>query len=153
MLNPWTKNIRSRLQNLRFPLLAQTLSTGHIKPLLSTIRQRIFDQFLQDQRSKIINSRKLSFTSIFNMGERATYVDQLRQRPDRAVIANTRLSVHNLEIETGRHKNIPVNERLCKVCKGFSIEDENHFLWSCPIYDIKRAVFTEKVAYIPQTFP
>ena len=151
--NPWTKNIRSSLQNLGFPFLAQTLSTGHIKPFLNTIRQRIFDQFRQDQRSKIINSQKLSFlTSIFNMGERASYVDQLRQRPDRAVIAKTRLSAHNLEVETGRHKNIPVNERLCKVCKGSSIEDENHFLWSCPIYDIKRAVFTEKVAIFHKQF-
>ena len=87
------------------------------------------------------------------MGERATYVDQLQQRPDRAVIAKTRLSAHNLEVETGRHKNIPVNERLCKVCKGSSIEDENHFLWSCPIYDIKRAVFNSSISIVTLLSP
>jgi hypothetical protein len=35
---------------------------------------------------------------------------------------------HRLYIETGRYKNIPRNERLCKNCSANEIEDEAHFL-------------------------
>ena len=37
-----------------------------------------------------------------------------------------------LEIEKGRHQNIPLNEWICKLCK-LEIEDEIHFLLQCPI--------------------
>jgi hypothetical protein len=39
-----------------------------------------------------------------------------------------------LEIEKGRHQNIPLNERICKLCK-LEIEDEIHVLLQCPILD------------------
>ena len=38
-----------------------------------------------------------------------------------------RVSVHRLYIETGRYKNIPRNERLCKNCSANEIEDEVQF--------------------------
>jgi hypothetical protein len=37
-----------------------------------------------------------------------------------------RISPHSLEIEKRRHQNIPLNERICKLCK-LEIEDEIHF--------------------------
>jgi hypothetical protein len=37
-----------------------------------------------------------------------------------------------LEIEKARQQNIPLNERICKLCK-LEIEDEIHFLLQCPI--------------------
>ena len=44
----------------------------------------------------------------------------------RKYITKLRLSDHNLEIEKGRHFNIPRNERLCPVCK--ILGDEFHIL-------------------------
>ena len=40
-----------------------------------------------------------------------------------------------LNIETGRYIRKELNERLCLLCNQNSIEDEHHFLLSCPVYN------------------
>jgi hypothetical protein len=42
---------------------------------------------------------------------------------NRNILIRFRISAHNLEIEKGRHQNIPLNERICKLCK-LEIVDE-----------------------------
>ena len=53
-----------------------------------------------------------------------------------------RLGVHTLRIQTGKYENkgasIPVEERLCLVCKRNCIEDERHFLIDCTEYESLR---------------
>ena len=50
-------------------------------------------------------------------------------------IAKIRCSTHSLEIQQGRHKRKPRNERLCKVCNCEKVETEEHFFLSCPLYE------------------
>ena len=52
----------------------------------------------------------------------------------RKVIAKLRCSSHELEIEKGRHKKTPPENRFCEMCSENEVEDENHFLSSCPAY-------------------
>ena len=47
------------------------------------------------------------------------------------MLVNFRIGAHDLEIETGRHRNSLRENRKCKVCISNSIEDENHFLLNC----------------------
>ena len=54
-----------------------------------------------------------------------------------------RISAHNLNIETGRHKNIPLKERLCTKCNLLQVEDEVHALVICPFYDPQRQTLFE----------
>ena len=56
----------------------------------------------------------------------------------RQIISKIRCSDHNLEIEKGRHRNIPRGERICKSCEEGSIEDEEHFLMKCKAYQPMR---------------
>ena len=52
----------------------------------------------------------------------------------RKIISKIRCSDHPLEIERGRHLNIPRVERICETCTEGVIEDEEHFLLKCKIY-------------------
>ena len=61
-------------------------------------------------------------------------------REDKRIqITKWRLSSHDLHIETGRYTSpiTPRNERICKRCPT-SVEDENHVLFQCPLYDTVR---------------
>ena len=61
-------------------------------------------------------------------------------------IAKVRLSAHDLEIERGRRtkpKPTPVHERLCKFCNLNSVEDEIHFVTTCPFYNVERCKLFE----------
>ena len=58
-----------------------------------------------------------------------------------------RCSAHNLFTETGRHQNIARNDRICKHCIHRNIENEYHFILTCPIYRDLRLKYLPKFAY------
>ena len=46
-----------------------------------------------------------------------------------------------LEVETGRYRNIPLEERICKLCQA-APEDEMHFIIDCQFYnDLRYSMF------------
>ena len=61
---------------------------------------------------------------------------------NRNILIRFRISAHNLEIE-----NIPLNERICKLCK-LEIEDEIHFLLQCPILNSFRTEAMQQISDI-----
>ena len=48
-----------------------------------------------------------------------------------------RTNSHELHSETGRWAvpKTPWAERICHLCENMNIEDENHFLSVCPVYN------------------
>ena len=56
---------------------------------------------------------------------------------DRNTLCKFRIGLHSLEIEIGRHRNIPVEDRKCRLCK-LDVEDEVHFLLNCPLLNSVR---------------
>ena len=57
----------------------------------------------------------------------------------RKTLCKFRCSDHTLLIETGRHKGLDVNDRICKNCSLGLVEDEVHFLLVCPTYSVPRS--------------
>ena len=58
----------------------------------------------------------------------------LQDKDLRRNMAKLRCSDHNLRIETGRREGIPAEQRLCRLCSLNKIENEEHFLLECPVY-------------------
>ena len=56
----------------------------------------------------------------------------------RKSLAGFRCSSHKFKIETGRHLNIPREERICIYCQKINnhriIENEHHVFFICPRY-------------------
>ncbi len=57
---------------------------------------------------------------------------------ERSVISQLRLGILPLRIETGRYSNLAVNDRKCLLCNSNEVEDEEHFLFSCVLYNAER---------------
>ena len=71
-------------------------------------------------------------------GHIAGYLTQNIPKKYRVVISRFRMGAHALEVEVGRHKNITFENRLCRYCKSIGrncVEDEQHFLFECQLYD------------------
>ena len=66
-------------------------------------------------------------------------------------MSKLRCSNHSLGIEVGRHKKSQINERLCPKCNN-EIEDEIHFISSCPLFDTVRKKFIQEIIETDQTF-
>ena len=89
-----------------------------------------------------VGSNKLRFYKQFkNSFCLESYLNTVSNFYLRKCIAKFRCSDHVLEIETGRHKKLKVDDRICKICKT-SIETEEHFLRFCPKYvEIRQRYF------------
>ena len=69
----------------------------------------------------------------------------------RALLTQLRLWVLPLEIETGRYKDVPPEERLCQLC-GEQVEDKIHFICKCSIYTEHRRFLYLTASEIDQNF-
>jgi hypothetical protein len=66
----------------------------------------------------------------------------------RKILTKFRISDHKLEIEIGRYKKVPREQRICKTCKVF--DDEKHFFLHCHInYNIRNSLIQEIENYYP----
>jgi hypothetical protein len=73
------------------------------------------------------------------------YIVNFSNRLSRSLVAQFRFGILPLQLETGRYSNISIEERLCTLCDTNSIEDEIHFLCSCPLYVNERNILYDKV--------
>ena len=65
--------------------------------------------------------------------ETENYVTANLCRKKRSLMAQCRIGILPLKIETGRFSRTPLEARICNLCK-IEIENEIHFLCVCPIY-------------------
>ena len=65
------------------------------------------------------------------------YVNSNMNRLHRSLLAKLRTGTFPINIELGRHKRIPLQERTCPRCPD-DVEDEVHFILKCPLYAAER---------------
>ena len=132
----------------------------HIKNLLSPQSRQIIDgeNALNKRHSKLINNdiyqrfiTHWSLTMQAQNGKLDTYkiiktefkyepyLDYVKSKEKLTALTRIRTSCHKLNIEAGRYKRpiIPREERLCDMCKN-GVEDEYHFIFICPKYNLIR---------------
>ena len=104
------------------------------------------DLFHQTALNDIKNSSKLKLYSLLKT-ETGTesYLLDIKNVKHRQALTRPRLSSHLLTIETGRHKKIQKEERICPICKN-GIEDEAHLLIRCPSYEELRGTISPTTA-------
>ena len=81
-----------------------------------------------------------------------TYVTLNLTPSERSFLAQIRSGTLPLEIETGRFRNIRVEDRLCKLCDLNVTEDETHFIFECPFYSDYREVFFAHVLDVQNNY-
>lgn len=63
------------------------------------------------------------------------YLVKMQNRKLRNAHAKLRMSSHQLNIETDRHRNVDSSNRKCAVCNLNDTEDQFHFTLICPAYE------------------
>ena len=77
------------------------------------------------------------------------YLLEVKNINSRQALTKFRLSNHTLNIERGRYTSpkTPKEERYCPFCPS-EVEDEVHFLLTCPTYQIPRKEMLKSVSLI-----
>jgi hypothetical protein len=118
--------------------------------LSSTINSKSFNKKIEDFykdklkselcRIKQNNSGKLRFyCKIVGDFELQRYLKLNISKDLKLMLTKLRVSAHSLAIETGRYgtTKIPADQRFCKFFPT-NVEDEVHFLFQCPQYNLLR---------------
>ena len=86
--------------------------------------------------AKVNNVPKLrTYVTFKEKFELEEYIKVGLSRKQRSVLAQLRLGILPLHVETGRFVNTKVHDRLCLICKNSEIEDERHFVLHCAKYE------------------
>jgi len=64
---------------------------------------------------------------------------------ERSFTAQLRSGTLPLHVETGRFRNIKLENRICSLCQLNEIEDEVHFLFKCPLYNEVRERWLHRI--------
>ena len=85
------------------------------------------------------NKRKLRYyKEVINPTlEDQKYLYVLTNSKKKISIAKIRTNSHGIHNETGRWEvpKTPLVKRICHFCENMNVEDKNHFLLECPVYN------------------
>ena len=116
-----------------------------LSAILQTAETNLSLAYTDAWKTSVTNMPKLrtykSFKSEFKT-EAYVKANVLNTR-QRSAIAKMRNGTYPLEIELGRYRGIPVENRVCKLCRS-EPETEEHFLLNCPkTDDIRQKLFSD----------
>ena len=128
--NNWASNIKELCRDLN---LENEFNNKQVI-CFDTVKNTLKEKFIADWQNAVSRKPKLRTYAIFKTTfETEEYAKHCKNRKERSFMAQLRLGILPLAIETGRYRNVPLEERLCESCR--IIEDEKHFLLHCPLYN------------------
>ena len=89
----------------------------------NVFKTRLQDQFIQEWKTSINNSPKLSLYRKFKRNSVTNRIFWIANDKCLKSFACFSLCSHKLEVESGRFSNIPREERICKLCTSTFIEN------------------------------
>lgn len=138
--NNWSSKIRQQLNSLGFTEVWLFPESVCSKTFIPILRSRLRDQYIGIWRQSINATTSLyMYKELKPTFEISAYILSMKNRSLIKLLARIRLSSHNLNIESGRHRNINRQNRLCILCNTNDIEDEYHFILICSAYRELRA--------------
>ena len=150
----WVFNIKSLLDEFGFTYVFDNYESVNSKIFLPTFKLRVTDTFKQNWRNTVDTSSLLDKYRYFK--DTLSYETYLDIVPKSLIsyFSRLRMSVLPLRIQTGRYErnNLTRNERYCQCCNSNDIEDEYHFICTCPYFETLRKYLDTKLFVRPSVF-
>ena len=119
---------------------------------INTVKYLLKQKHIQNWKSQVLSKPKLRFYNIFkNIPVTESYVSMNLSSIEQSYLAQLRLGILPMEIETGRYKSVTIDNRICKLFNLNLVEDEKHILFTCTLYNDIRINWKNKLTwYIPE---
>ena len=140
---PWISNIKAILQSHNMENFYTSPTQNNKHPFIhNLLHKKQCENFHSNAFQNINNpENKLRTYALFKTQAGCEkYLNEIKNEAVRQSLTKFRLSNHILSIEKGRHTTpkTPKEVRFCPFCPN-NVEDEIHFLLSCPVYRIPRS--------------
>ena len=138
--NNWNSKIKKLLTDINMQEYFENKMTINLTYVRNVLLEKEIANWKQQTQSK---AKLRTYRGFKTEWQPEPYVMYCKQRGLRALLAQFRLGILPLKIEIGRFDNTPLNERTCFNCVE-TVEDENHFILDCPLYNKEREVLLQK---------
>ena len=106
---------------------------------LDEVRSRILVRYKTEWEQGVNQVAKLrTYRTFKHSFESERYLELNLERHELSLLAQTRSGILPLRVETGRYVGERPEERLCTLCDMRQVEDEQHFVLCCPVYNTLR---------------
>ncbi|CAG2232913.1 unnamed protein product [Mytilus edulis] len=137
--NTWFNSAKTLLDRCNLSHLTENDSAISTRFILDSVKSKLVADFKDKWFNEINNMPKLrTYKHLKTEFYAEPYVQKHLTRTQRSAIARIRCGTFPLEVERGRYRNIPIEQRVCKMCNSGSIEDEQHFILYCDRYSVLR---------------
>ena len=104
--------------------------------------------YIDDWNQTVISKPKLrTYAQLKSSYGVENYVKLFVSRHHRSLMAQLRLSILPIRIETGRFVCESLEQRICKLCERNEIEAECHVMFDCPSYSYIRNTYLDKIDF------
>ena len=139
---PWITHLKSILQSHNLESLNNNGAHKNKHPFIhKLLHKKLCENFHRNafQTIKSPDSKLRTYALFKTQMGCEKYLHEIKNVGTRQSLTKFRLSNHILNIEKGRHTTpkTPKELRFCPFCPN-NVEDEVHFLLSCPVYRIPR---------------
>jgi hypothetical protein len=122
---------------------ADEINENSVINMVHQSEMKIFhDKLKEDMQSM---SRLTIYRQIKSNFELEKYVQVVKNKKDRGLLAKARMGTLPIRVETGRYRGIAREERICQHCDGQAVEDEVHVLLYCNKYNDIRDKFYQTI--------
>ena len=144
----WFRYVRSIFNECGLTFIWENQNFCNKQWLKGEVQRILFDHFLQNWNSNVMNSPKALNYRIFKEELKfESYLINLTTK-QRNICCKFRTGNLKLPIEVGRWQNIDRNDRKCTLCNLNDIGDEFHYMFTCTDLIIKDA----RIRYIDRKF-
>lgn len=142
----WASKVGLLLFRYGFGYIWITENVGNENAFMKIFKQRLIDCSKQNWCSMIeASSKARHYRFISPTSQVSNYICYDLPLKFRISLSKIKCSVHSLNVEVGRHRNIIYNERFCTLCNRREVEDEFHFVIKCPVYKHLRDIYLPNI--------
>ncbi len=146
----WASLLRDMLCSYGFGDVWLNQGVGDIDNFMIVFKQRVKDVYNQTWHAKLEESRKaITYRNFMHCIKPQVYLTSVHNVKYRSALIKFRLRNTHLRVETGSWNGptaVAYHLRTCQFCNKNQLEDEYHFVMSCPLYsEIRRS-------YIPKFY-
>ncbi|CAC5381582.1 unnamed protein product [Mytilus coruscus] len=136
-IRTWSNDVKTLMTKCNLLVVYTNLNSERrsMTHILSCVKDKLVELHQQQWINGLEDMPKLrTYKNIKTDNKVEPYWKTCLSRQQRSVIARMRSGTLPLEIENGRFRNVPLDQRLCIMCKSQSIEHESHFMLYCKRY-------------------
>lgn len=152
----WCLHIDTTMMKFGYTLNRDNFySRSERRTIINELQANMFNEYKNDWIIKVNSNTSVSknnggnklrtyklFKTVYETEQYVKYHTMSRAR--RSALSKFRCGVAPLRIETGRYESLPVEKRNCFHC-SLSIENEEHVLLECPLYNKIRLELFDKI--------